>query len=96
MAPIIVGGSILIGAAIVLLLWYFAARRGSALARWLILAQFLFALSKMTWNVASGRLLLGNGLLHLIMLGVLGAAVWFLFRPDARSWNGSSYAGEAI
>ena len=94
-APLVVGGSIAFGLLIVLLLWYFAARRVSAIARWLVLAQFAFAAGKMALNLASGKLTLGgNGLLPVIMLVVLGAATWFLFRPDARAWRGTPAAGE--
>lgn len=84
----------LIGVAIPLLLWYFIARRGSAVAKWI--ATVLFALSVIgsAISLVSGGYLLALGsLLGVARLALLAAAIWFIFRPDTRAWFGEKPEG---
>ncbi|HEU4959137.1 MAG TPA: hypothetical protein VFT56_01910 [Sphingomonas sp.] len=85
-----------IGFAITLLLWYFIARRGSAIAKWIATVFAAFAAIGLVIGLV--RLLGGGGAFSVsAVLGYVAsllqiAAVTFLFRPDTRAWFGEPAA----
>lgn len=84
-ATVIVGS--LIGVAITLVLWYFAARKRANVARWII--TVFFVLSVLMLGFAALMHTFPQGIAG--VLGVAGfvlnaIAVWQLFRPDAEAW----------
>ncbi len=87
-----IGGWMMVGMAalgvlISLLLWYFAARRGSEIAKWCLVVLLLVSLvgvaSAVTQFAAVGAL--GAGL-TLLAFALNAYAVWMLFQPDAKAW----------
>lgn len=83
--------SLVLGVAISLLLWYFAARRASVVAKWIIVVLTGFAMLRFVLNLPAmtrGVLPLADVLVSTaaVLLGV--AAAVQLFRADARSWFG--------
>jgi asparagine N-glycosylation enzyme membrane subunit Stt3 len=71
----------LIGFAITLALWYFIARKGSAVAKWIVVVS-LFALLMGTYPAGlSGAIGIFNTVLQAV-------AVSFLFKPDTKGWFG--------
>jgi hypothetical protein len=69
-----------------LLIWYFIARRGSNVARWIFTAFFVFGLLVMPSSLSNP--LYGPGLVAMAVFNTLlqVAALVCLFRPDARDW----------
>lgn len=71
------------------LLWYFTARRASAVAKWLVVLFFAFsALSLLSTvpGVMAGAINLVSIALTALMFVLHAAAIWMLFRADARAW----------
>lgn len=84
-ASVIVGT--LLGIAMTLLLWYFAARKRANVAKWIITVFFVIGLLAIGFSVVMHTF--PQGLAG--VLGVVGfvlnlIAVWELFRPDAEAW----------
>jgi hypothetical protein len=80
-----------VGLAIPLLLWFFIARRGSAIAKWILVVLFGIGILGLVFTVMSGRFPSGlSGVLAAIALVLQAIAVAMLFRPDTRSWFGES------
>ncbi|CAN5366005.1 hypothetical protein BH09PSE4_BH09PSE4_09280 [soil metagenome] len=85
-----------IGIAIPLLLWYFIARRGSPVAKWIMVVLSALAAAGLVWSLSVGSA-------NLSLIGILGiitvllnlAAAWTLFRPDAKPWFGEVPAADA-
>jgi hypothetical protein len=72
-----------------LALWYFTARVPNTVAKWIVVGWF--ALSLIGFVMALGAGNLPNdlpGLLAVAALVLNAAAVYLLFRPDARAWFG--------
>lgn len=82
-------GSMLVGVAISLLLWYFTARRGSKVAKWILTIFFAIGLFGIPFSIAT---LPTSILLTTLVNAILqGLAVFMLFRPDAVAWfNGDT------
>jgi hypothetical protein len=80
----IVAGSMIVGAAIMLLLWYLVAHKGFVIAKWIIVGFFLFSLFGAFGVFAGG--VSSSEALGLVSLALQAAAVYFLFRPDAKAW----------
>jgi hypothetical protein len=86
--PLISGVSLVAGVAINLLLWFFIARRGANVAKWIFIVFFvlgLFGLVRMVMGVNT----LIPGLMRVsaaIQLVLQAACAWLVFRPDARAW----------
>jgi hypothetical protein len=84
-APTLVGGIMAVSILASLALWYFVARRGSNIAKWIVAV----------WFVVS-TVLLALSLLHIsftlpVVLGWLAYllrawSVSYLFKPDAEAW----------
>ncbi|WP_108811026.1 hypothetical protein [Sphingorhabdus sp. Alg231-15] len=83
-------GSIVFGLAISLLLWFFAARRGAAVAKWFIVFFFVIGLASVPFSL--GQLSGPAIVTSLLSILLQGAAVYMLFRPDAKKW----FAGEKV
>ena len=89
-------GSIVFGAIITLLLWYFTARRASDIAKWIVTVFFALGLGSFLWGLANGTTRMALPVaIGLVALVLQGAAVVMLFRPDAKRWFGEPPAGTA-
>ena len=78
---------LVIGAVIAILLWYFAARRASVVAKWIIVVFFAFGVLSLLNSLSKGVILPGLGGVLTVTNTVLQAvAVWMLFKPDAKAW----------
>jgi hypothetical protein len=78
-----------IGFAIPLLLWYFIARRGSVVAKWIATVLVAFAVAGVVFTLLSGTFPEGlAALLAVVRLVLQIASIWFIFRPDTRAWFG--------
>ncbi len=78
----------LMGFAIPLLLWYFIAKRGSNIAKWILVVLFGFGLISMLFSFSTMMAMRGTiGLIGVLLLTALQAgAVYMLFKPDAVAW----------
>ena len=82
----------ILGLAIPVLLWYFIARRGSVVAKWILTVFTAIAVLFMLFSIL--MLVRGTSVSPLPqMLGVIATllqatAVYFLFRPDTAGWFG--------
>ncbi len=81
--------SLVAGYAINLLLWYFIARRGAVVAKWILVIFFGIGLLYLP-GIVSGKLPAMQLVPALINTALQAAAVWMLFRPDTKPW----FAGE--
>ena len=76
-----------LGVILSLLLWYFAARRGSEVAKWILVVLLIIGviglLSAITQIAVVGPLSAG---LTVLAFALNAYAVWQLFRPDATAW----------
>lgn len=80
-------GGLILGAVITILLWYFAARRASVVAKWIIVVFFAFGVLVLLSSLAKGTVAPGLGGVISIANTVLQAvAVWMLFKPDSKAW----------
>ncbi len=96
MMNMVVGG-IGIGALITFVLWYFAARQHSVVAKWFIVVFFVLGLLGIPGLIAlftSGQTL--SGLLQTIVFGLHAGAVAMLFQRDARIWFGEIKDGPHV
>lgn len=80
--------SMAVGLAITFLLWFLAARKAVGVAKWIITVLFAFGLISSPFSF--GQLSMPMFALSLIGLALQAAAVYMLFRPDAKKW----FAGE--
>lgn len=79
-----------VGFGVALLLWFFIARQGSAIAKWILAIFVALALVWTLYAVPTGRYSLGlSGLLGVFSTVLQAYSVWLLFRPDARPWFGA-------
>ena len=80
-------GGITLGAVITLLLWYFAARRASVVAKWIIVVFFALGALSLLRQLAAGTIPSGlGGVLSIANFVLQAVAVWLLFKPDAKAW----------
>jgi hypothetical protein len=78
-----------IGLLIPLILWFFIARRGSAIAKWVLVVFLGIGILSMVAIVAMGRFEMGlPGGLTVVAMLLQATAVWMLFRPDTHEWFG--------
>ena len=90
-ASIMMIGGIAIGAVITLVLWYFVAKRGSTVAKWIVTVFFAFGLLSFLYGLLLGRVAFGVTIAVTILTLVLqGIAVAMLFRPDTKAWFGET------
>lgn len=82
-------GGLLVGAVISLVLWYFAARQGSVVAKWIIVVFFALSILGMFYSFSTGQSARGlAGVLQIVGYVLYAVAVWLLFKPDSRAWFG--------
>ena len=78
-----------IGFAIPLLLWYFIARKGSAVAKWIATVLVVIGIAGFVFTLLLGRYPDGaTGASGLVRLVLQIAAIGFIFRRDTRAWFG--------
>jgi hypothetical protein len=78
-----------IGALITLVLWYFVARRGSVVSKWIVTVLFvvgLIGVPTVITGVSSGLITPLQAAFSLVTFVMNAAAVVMLFRPDAKPW----------
>lgn len=80
--------TMLLSFAIPLLLWYFIAKRGSNIAKWILVVLFGFGLISMIFSFGTMMAMSGPiGLIGALLTTALQAgAVYMLFKPDAVEW----------
>ncbi len=82
-----------IGLLIPLILWYFIARRGSVVAKWIMTVLTAFGLAGVAIGLATGGYPGGlSGMLGLVGVALNVAAAALLFRADSKPWFGESAA----
>lgn len=88
---------IAIGVVIALLLWFFIARRGSNVAKWILVVFTVFAIGSLVLGFTTGAVILdAGGIVRLVAVALQTAAVAFLFRPDAAAWFAPAIVDEDI
>ena len=76
--------SMVFGAAVMLLLWYLVARKGFAIAKWIVVGFFLVSLYGLFGVLRGG--ISASDALGLISFALQAVAMYFLFQPDAKAW----------
>jgi hypothetical protein len=74
------------GLGINLLLWYFAARRGATVAKWIIVVFFGLSALSIARALLNGIVAPTLNIFAGIAFILQAIAVWMLFRPDAKAW----------
>jgi hypothetical protein len=67
-----------------LLLWYFIARRASTVAKWILVVFTVIGLIGIPFALITTPLM--QSIITLVIAAMQVAALWFLFRPDAKAW----------
>jgi hypothetical protein len=78
-----------VGLVITLLLWYFVARRGSVVAKWILVVFFaigLLGLPAIITGMSTGLITPLMAIVGLATLALNAVAVFMLFRPDTKPW----------
>jgi hypothetical protein len=89
--------SLLIGYVISLALWFFIARRGSVVAKWIYVVFFAIGVLGLLATLGTGMARMTDPLsFYASILSTLisAAAVYFLFQRDTRPWFGESAPSE--
>ena len=91
-ANMLIGGSVL-GLLISALLWYFTARKGSVVTKWIITVFFVLGVLGLLLTAVQGTIPQGiSGVLAVVALVLDGIAVVQLFKPDTKVWFGETRA----
>jgi hypothetical protein len=86
----LIGGTI-ISILISLTLWYFVARRGATVAKWIVVVLYTLGLLTFLWQMLHGGTAIGLTVAITVLQLVLQTiAVVMLFRPDAKAWFGET------
>jgi small-conductance mechanosensitive channel len=86
-------GSTALSVVISALLWFFTARKGSVVTKWIVTVFFALSLLGFLWNASRGMMPQGIGAVLTVVAVVLnGIAVWQLFKPDTKVWFGEARA----
>lgn len=81
------------GVAISVLLWYFAACKRAAVAKWIITVFFAISVLSIGFSALRNTFPQGiAGVLGIVTFVLNAIAVWQLFRPDAAIWFGEKPA----
>ena len=79
--------STLVGFAITLSLWYFIARKGSVIAKWIAVAFLALGIFGLVAAAVNGLYPTGiGGIIGVVTTGLQFAAIAFLFTPEAKPW----------
>lgn len=85
----------IIGLMIPLILWYFIARRASAVAKWIMVVLTALGLVGIAISLAMGTFPTGlSGIFGLVGVALNVAAATMLFRADAKPWFGETVVGD--
>lgn len=85
-----------LGFLIPLILWYFIARQGSAVAKWILVVLVALGVASIVTVIVNGRLpQSATGLLGLVAIALQIAAASLLFRQDTKPWFGER-RGDAV
>jgi len=85
-----------IGLLIPLILWYFIARRGSVVAKWIMVVLTAFGLIGIAIGLAMGTTQSGiAGVLGIVGVVLNIIAATLLFRADAKPWFGETAVTDA-
>lgn len=96
-ATVAAGGMIAVGVVIALLLWFFIARRGSNVAKWILVVFTVFAIGSLAVGFSSGAVIFdAGGIVRIVAVALQTAAVVLLFRPDAATWFAPAITEEDI
>lgn len=93
MAPVYI--MIAIGLGIQLALWYFIARRGSAIAKWVFVVLTIFSLGSgalALFGAVMASVFTLAGLIGVVLLVLQVYALMLLFRADTKPWFGEEAA----
>lgn len=89
--------SVVFGAVVAIVLWYFVVNRASTIAKWILV---LLTGLGLLWAPSSLRVAERMGTAYLAMFVLIlilqVAAVAFLFAPDARAWLGRRHAADDL
>jgi hypothetical protein len=88
-------GTILVVTLLQLLLWYFIARRGSVVAKWVFVVYAGASLVFSAYSLAvNGAISAAVGVVSVATLVLQAIAIWLLFRPDTPAWFGEDASPE--
>lgn len=86
-----------IGLLIPLILWFFIARKGSVIAKWILVVITAIGVVSLAFSLARGALPTSvGGLLGLVGITLNIVAATLLFRPDAKLWFGESLPQDPV
>lgn len=88
LGPGVAIGAFVIGLLISLLLWWLVSAKRMALAKWIIVVFFVIGLFGLPSALGNGITLLEA--VNLLAMALQAAAIWFLFRPDAKAYLAGS------
>jgi len=89
----IMAASMIFGLVISGLLWFFTARKGSVVAKWIVVVFFAFSILSLLSGFAMHTYVSTlQMVLTLVGFALNAAAVWMLFQPDTRPWFGEGNA----
>jgi hypothetical protein len=80
------GATIALGVGIGLALWYFIARRGSPIAKWILTVIFLIGMLGSLVGLSQGNVPPTLNLIGIAAMVMHASAVFMLFRRDAQPW----------
>jgi hypothetical protein len=89
--PIVMVSGLALSTAISLLLWFFVARKGSVVAKWIVTVFFVLGVLSLAMQVIGGTFPSGLAAVVAIIAWVLNLiAVYQLFKPDTEVWFGEA------
>lgn len=77
-----------------LTLWYFAARRRSRVAKWILTVLFVLGLFSLPGSIAQGVFSGIGGLFAAAAWLLQAVALFMLFRPDSNAWFRGEWQGD--
>lgn len=88
MMPAIIGGGLLFGIILNLLLWFFIARRGAEIAKWIFVVLFALGLAGVVRSLFGGGAVLPGPMriISIVQMLLQAGCTWMLFRPDSKPW----------
>jgi hypothetical protein len=85
--PGLIVGMVIVRYVIALALWYFAARRASVVAKWILSVIFVFNACALAYLLfRTGIRFELSALLNIVAFLLFGWAMSYLFKPDADDW----------